>query len=415
MLRGRGPPVEPERAAVVSDELHTDRQAMASAAAPGEPPHGRDAADLLAQLMQLPLLWPLLSAASASETTAVLLSNLAHALATQGAEYSQPPEPQWVTTNEVALELPSMRLRDFSSKGRGPAALLCAPYALHGATIADMAPGHSLVESLRNAGLARLFVTDWRSAAPDMRYFSINTYLADLNVAVDELGPPVDLIGLCQGGWMALIYAARFPLKVRKLVIVGAPIDIRAGESGLSRLAADVPLDTFENLVRLGEGRVLGQRVLEMWGPALAAEDTDRVLQVGPGMGAVELEALERRFRQWYAWTFDLPGTYYLQVVRWLFKENRIAEGRFSALGRTIKLSQVRAPAFLLAARDDEIVAPEQLFAAAHLIGTARPAIEMATEPCGHLSLFVGAKTLGGPWRRIAHWLAHDPAIARAS
>ena len=30
-----------------------------------------------------------------------------------------------------------------------------------------------------------------------------------------EIGPPVDLVGLCQGGWMALVYAARFPGKVR--------------------------------------------------------------------------------------------------------------------------------------------------------------------------------------------------------
>jgi pimeloyl-ACP methyl ester carboxylesterase len=33
-------------------------------------------------------------------------------------------------------------------------------------------------------------------------------------VLIDELGGKVDLIGLCQGGWMALIYAARFPEKV---------------------------------------------------------------------------------------------------------------------------------------------------------------------------------------------------------
>jgi pimeloyl-ACP methyl ester carboxylesterase len=44
-----------------------------------------------------------------------------------------------------------------------------------------------------------------------MRYLSIDNYLADLDVAVDELGGKVDLVGLCQGGWMALLFAARFP------------------------------------------------------------------------------------------------------------------------------------------------------------------------------------------------------------
>ena len=121
---------------------------------------------------------------------------------------------------------------------------------LPNATVADFAPGHSVVEALCQGGLSRVFVTDWRSATPEIRYFSIDNYLADLNVAVDELGPPVDLIGLCQGGWLALVYAARFPKKVRRLVLVGAPIDIAAAESQLSRFVADVPLGMFDELVR---------------------------------------------------------------------------------------------------------------------------------------------------------------------
>jgi pimeloyl-ACP methyl ester carboxylesterase len=54
-----------------------------------------------------------------------------------------------------------------------------------------------------------------------MRYLGIDDYLAHLNIMVDEIGIPVDLIGLCQGGWMVLVYAARFPGKVRKLVLAG--------------------------------------------------------------------------------------------------------------------------------------------------------------------------------------------------
>jgi pimeloyl-ACP methyl ester carboxylesterase len=52
---------------------------------------------------------------------------------------------------------------------------------------------------------------------------TIDSYLSDLNVAVDDIGPPVDLIGLCQGGWLSLVYAARFAGKVRRLVLAGAP------------------------------------------------------------------------------------------------------------------------------------------------------------------------------------------------
>src|SRR5215475_5576136 len=152
------------------------------------------------------------------------------------AEPSDDTALSWTTPNEVALELPTLLLRDFSRRRAGPPALICAPYALHGALIADLAPGHSLIEALGRGGLDRLYLTDWRSASPEMRFLSIDHYLADLNVAIDEIGSPVDLVGLCQGGWLSLVYAARFPEKVRRLVLVGAPVDLSI-DSTLSRLA----------------------------------------------------------------------------------------------------------------------------------------------------------------------------------
>ena len=48
-----------------------------------------------------------------------------------------------------------------------------------------------------------------------------------------SLGGCANLIGVCQGGWMALVYAARYPSKIRGLVLAGAPVDINAGESEL--------------------------------------------------------------------------------------------------------------------------------------------------------------------------------------
>ena len=115
-----------------------------------------------------------------------------------------------------------------------------------------------------------------------------------------------------------------------------------------------------------------------------------------------------QRFRTWYEWTVDLPGAYYHQTVLWLFKENRLAEGRFAALGRQIDLSEVRHPLFLLAARDDELVAPEQLMAVRRLVGTEPEEIESIVEPCGHLGLFIGAASLAGGWSRAAGWLAQS-------
>jgi poly(3-hydroxybutyrate) depolymerase len=172
-----------------------------------------------------PFLWPALAAATASEMVSAFAKELAH-LAVVHPSNSMFREPRWTTPNRIALELPSMRLREFSAEGDNIATLVCAPLALHDATLTDFAPDHSLVAALRMAGLRNVFVTDWRSASPEMRFFSIDNYLADLNVVVDELGGCVNLIGVCQGGWMALVYAARYPGKIHGLVLAGAPVDI---------------------------------------------------------------------------------------------------------------------------------------------------------------------------------------------
>ena len=348
--------------------------------------------------------WPLAAATLVGQANLRLFESLMSP-AKQGPPRASPFP--WTTANTVALELASMRLRNFSTGTDGPATLICAPYALHGATIADFAPGHSVVETLCQSGLSRVFVTDWRSATPETRYFTIDNHLADLNVAVDELGPPVDLIGLCQGGWLALVYAARFPKKVRRLVLVGAPIDIAAAEFLCLILFRCCRLACSTNWC--GRGRVSCM--------AIECSASGGIAWLGSGRGGF---AKSRRCRPRAATRIDrsfstmvcrddrLAGSFYLQVVNWLFKQNQIAQGRFVALGQCIDLAQLRTPICLLAASHDEVVSRDQLFAVARLVGTPADQLVKMTEPGGHLGLFLGADVLGGSWREIAYWLRQD-------
>ena len=321
------------------------------------------------------------------------------------------PELPWTTPNKIALELATMRLRDFSRRRGGRPVLICGPYALHGTLIADFAPGHSIVERLQQSGLDCIYLTDWRSASPDMRYLAIDQYLADLNVAVDEIGAPVDLIGLCQGGWLSLVYAARFPQKVRRLVLAGAPVDASV-DSGLVRLVGTAPQTAFEALVESGGGIVKGAHILRFWS---RASDTAVVLQRSLSPEVAADRALHERFVRWHDDTVDLPGTYYLQVVHWIYRENRIANGTFVALGRTVRPDDIRVPVFLLAGGDDEIVPAAQAMATASRLGTPAGLIERAVVPSSHLGLYLGGQTLAMAWPRIAFWLQADRAVPVAA
>jgi len=351
------------------------------------------------------LFWPAFAAASAVEAASSIAT---HFLGFPGdSEGDRPPqEPKGATPGEIALELRTVRLRDFTLVKSGLPTLLCTPLALHGGAVADLAAGHSLVAALRGAGIERLFMADWRSASPEMRFLRIDDYLAELNVLVDHVGSPVDLVGLCQGGWLSLLYAGRFPAKVRKIVMAGTPVDIAARRSGLSSIAEATPLTMFQGLVSLGDGRAIGRDIAMFWGKNIVDEKEMREsLQTLALAGSPEFTQLEASFRNWNAWTIDVPGTYYLEVIEKFYKRNELAAGSFVALGQKIELSRLRLPIYLLAGSVDEVVAPEQLLAVERLVGTRPEHLRHEVAPSNHLGLFMGKRTLEEYWPGIVRWM----------
>ena len=132
----------------------------------------------------------------------------------------------------VRTDLPTMLLleqREPTQSQETPV-LIVAPYAVHDASIGDFADSHSVAQILSKEHPVAM--TFWKSANAQMRYYGIDAYLSDLNVAIDDLGGCASLVGLCQGGWLAAVYASRFPKKARKLVLVG-----RADRSCRDRVA----------------------------------------------------------------------------------------------------------------------------------------------------------------------------------
>ena len=213
---------------------------------------------------------------------------------------------------------------------------------------------------------------------------------------------------------MGLVYTARFPPKVHKLVLAGAPVDVAAGESTLTRLARSTPIDVFKELVALGSGRMLGRYLARCWEPrSLDVAAISSTLQVEQATESEVSHSLNARFREWHGWTLDLPGRYYLEVVERIYLNNEIASGRFMALGRRLDLSGVQVPIFVLAARDDRVVAPAQTFAVRRLLGTSPAAITCAVSACDHLGLFMGRQTLANEWFEIGRWLGQSGSPCR--
>jgi polyhydroxyalkanoate depolymerase len=356
-------------------------------------------------LTSVPAFWPIAMVAALAEEGAELYADNLKFVEEEIKIHGE-LRPKLATPNTVRLDLRTMVLRDYGQPGRTPT-LVDAPYAGHTATIADYHKGQSLIETLLAGGIGHVALTDWKSATEDMKDFEIDNYLEELIVAIDDLGGRVNLVGLCQGGWLSAMVAARFPDKVNSLVLAGAPIDTDAGNGPVKRMAHASPVSFYEELVALGGGLMPGKFMLQGWKNMHPAQHyIQDHIDLYEHINDPAYIAKEESFNRWYENPIDLPGRWYLQAITQLFKENRLAKGTFIGLGRTLDLRNITCPLYLLAGAADDITTPEQVLGAKNYVGTPKERIVEKIVPGGHIGLFMGSRTLKESWPEIARWIA---------
>jgi polyhydroxyalkanoate depolymerase len=358
-------------------------------------------------LTSVPAFWPMAMAASLMESGAELYAkNLK--FVEEEIKIHDELRPILATTNTVRLDLRTMLLRDYGTPDGIPT-LVDAPHAGHTAMIADYHKGQSLVETLLGNGIGHVALTDWKSATEEMKDFEIDNYLADMIVAIDDLGGRVNLVGLCQGGWVSAMVAARFPDKVNSLVLAGAPIDTDAGNGPIKRMIHESPISFYQELVELGGGLMKGKYMLQSW--KNMHPEQHYILNFVDLYEHIDDPVYlkkEETFESWYENPIDLPGRWYLQVISQLFKENQLAKGTFVGLGRRLNLKNATCPIYLLAGQSDDITSIEQVFDAEKYVGTPKNEIEKKLVPGGHIGLFMGSHTLKEVWPRIARWIGEN-------
>jgi poly(3-hydroxyalkanoate) synthetase len=318
---------------------------------------------------------------------------------------------RFMSDNRIVETYSQMRLRAFGKRKAGVTpTLIVPPLAVQDASFVDLMRGHSLVQTLCAANAGQVYVTDWMSATPDMGPLSINSCLAELNVAIDDLGGEVNVVGLGVGGCLALIHAARFPGKIKRLVLAGAPVDLAVRPSLMTRFARSSiecaelpdndPVSGAQSLAPLGATR----------GHERAAMDT---MQRNAGSFArADLDAISI-YETWAGRSLDVPGRYAREMLTQIFAGNQLATGGFTALGRKIDLRDVKIPLFVLAGARDEVTPKLQALSVLKLVGTAKARMRSLVAPCGHFSLFIGGNTLSREWRTIAGWLTSSAPLAR--
>jgi poly(3-hydroxyalkanoate) synthetase len=302
------------------------------------------------------------------------------------------------------LEAPIARVRDFSTakpKGLVPTIVL-PPQAGHDSCIVDFSPQQSQMRAIIAAGLTHALSLDWIGATAATRDAGIEDYLQVLEDAVDHVGGLVNLIGDCQGGWLAAIYAALHPERVNTLTLAGAPIDFHAGDplihQALQRLSLGGNLRFYEDLVRSGGGVLKGEHMLSGFIILKPGDEISRQLELLANLDNAAHVERYREFEDWFKHTQDIPGSFYLWSVRHLFRDNELIRGELEVGGRGVDLRSLAMPLHLLAGAADHITPPDQVLAIAHHASTPDKLVRHDIVPGGHLGLFMGHQSLREHW-----------------
>jgi poly(3-hydroxybutyrate) depolymerase len=312
--------------------------------------------------------------------------------------------PAWSSPNEVVFEAPVARLRDFST----PAArkmmptLVLPPQAGHDSCIVDFSPDQSQMGAIREAGLERAYTLDWIGATPATKDAGIEDYLEVIERAVEHVGGSVNLVGDCQGGWLAAIYAALHPEQINTLTLAGAPIDFHCGEpvvyAALRALAPGGNLAFYRALVAAGGGMLRGEDMLAGFIVIKPDNEIGRQMQLLANIGDASHVERYREFEDWFKHTQAIPGAFYLWIVEHLFRDNELIAGKLTVRGEQVDLGRIKCPLNLLAGAADHITPADQVFAVADYAGTAETDVIRDTTAGGHLGLFMGREALSRHW-----------------
>jgi polyhydroxyalkanoate synthase len=227
-------------------------------------------------------------------------------------------------------------------------------------------------------------------------------------------GQPVQVVGWCLGGIMALLaLAARGGLPVNSIAMVASPWDF-------NELRLFAPIRGVANITNGFVGtaiyRALGgaPAPIVRWGFQLST--LDKYLTKPVAMAAnlhdreflAQVEAVDHFINNMHAY----PGRTMGQLYHRFFRVNDLADGQLHLGDHDIDLASVRVPVLAVAGSADTL-APKAAVHHVQKLLTGAPEVQLKTGPGGHLGVLTGRSAEGTTWHWIDEFFArHEPARA---
>lgn len=288
-----------------------------------------------------------------------------------------------------------------------PRVLLVAPLSGHFATllrntVETMLPEHDV------------YITDWHNAREVPRAagrFGFDEYVEHLIGFLDAIGPGAHIIAVCQPcvqalAAVAIMSEARHRALPHSMTLMAGPIDTRVNPTTVNRLATERPIAWFErNLIATvpfgfkGAARRVYPGFVQL--AAFMSMNYERHLQAHIDLFAhiadgdtAKAEVIKTFYDEYFA-VLDLPAEFYLETVRIVFQEARLATGTLEWRGKRIDPRAIKRTAlFTVEGERDDICAVGQTLAAHELCSGIRPYRKRHhLQPgAGHYGVFSGRR-----------------------
>jgi polyhydroxyalkanoate synthase len=278
-------------------------------------------------------------------------------------------------------------------------ALVNRPYMM------DLQPDRSLIRGLLAHGLD-VYLVDWGYPDAADRGLALDDYVNRyLGACIDHVRrahdvPAINLLGVCQGGTLAICHAALAPESVRNLMTMVAPVDFHTDDNLLAKWARKLDVDALVDTLGNVPGELLNAAFIALMPLSLTAGKYAGLADIAHDRAALE------NFLRMERWIHDSPdqaGAAFRQFVRDFFRDNRLVRGTLEIAGRAVDARRIACPVLNIYASQDHIVPPSASKPLGELVGS-RDYTPFEFQG-GHIGIYVSRSAQELLPRTIAAWL----------
>lgn len=270
----------------------------------------------------------------------------------------------------------------------------------------DIQPDRSYIKNLLNAGFD-VYLIDWGYPGKADRFLSMDDYVNGyINNCVDFIRKKnriekINILSICQGGTLSVIYSSLFPNKIKNLVTHVTPIDFSTNDGLLFKWSRDMD---FDKLVDANHGLVPGDFLnqgFDMLKPMMkvqkqqtltnSLDDKDKLMNF-------------LRMEKWISESPDQAGECFRQFMKELYQQNKLVKGELEVGGKKVNLKNLTSPLLNIYATEDHLVPPAATIPLNDHVGSKDK--ELYSFKGGHIGVFVGGKSQKELAPAVTKWLA---------